>query len=118
MRASFVLAICLGASAPAADAPQLLAHLRQLTADTACTAHAQCHTLALGARACGGPEAYLAWSSARSDEKTLAPLAAQYKELRAAQVAAAGELSDCRVLRDPGALCQAGRCQLAAPDPS
>ncbi len=118
MRVSLLLAICLGAAAPAADAPQLLGQIRSLIADTACTSHAECRTLALGVRACGGPEAYLPWSTARTDERKLAPLAAQYKSARAAQIAAAGELSDCRMLSDPGATCQAGRCQLAGPDPS
>jgi len=95
---------------PAGD--DTLSRIRALIGDAACSDAGQCHTLAIGARPGGGPQAYLAWSSAHTDGAALAVLAAQFKREREAALAASGELSDCRFLPDPGAVCREGRCQL------
>lgn len=92
-----------------------LAQIRALIGDAACTDSSQCHTLAVGARACGGPQAYLPWSSAVTDGAALAVLAARYKTEREAALAASGEMSTCQFLPDPGAVCRAGTCQLNPP---
>lgn len=99
---------------PAATAPAagLLVQIRALAADTSCTASAQCHTLALGARACGGPQAYMAWSSAHTDGAALRLLGERHAQQEKARIAASGEVSDCRMIADPGAECRAGACQL------
>ena len=99
---------------PFAKAPTagLLAQMRALAADTSCTSSAQCHTLALGARACGGPQSYMAWSSAHTDGAALRLLGERHAEQEKARIAASGELSDCRLSADPGAECRAGACQL------
>ena len=39
---------------------------REIGAAT-CTEHAQCATLPVGYKACGGPDAYVAWSSSVSE---------------------------------------------------
>lgn len=95
--------------APAGDT---LAKIRALIGDAACTDSSQCRTLPIGARPCGGPQAYLPWSTARTDGAALAVLAEQFKKEREAALAASGELSDCRFFPDPGAVCRAGTCQL------
>lgn len=99
---------------PAAPVPGagLLAKIRALAADTSCTSSKQCHTLALGARACGGPQTYMAWSSARTDGAALRLMGERYAEQEKARIAASGEMSDCRMSVDPGAECRAGACQL------
>lgn len=108
------------ASAPpkprVAAAGDTLAKIRALIGAAACSDHSQCHTLAIGARPCGGPQAYLAWSSAQTDGAALAVLGARFKQEREAAIAASGELSDCRFLPDPGAVCRAGTCQLNPPN--
>lgn len=96
----------------AAAGGNTLAKIRALIGDAACTDSSQCHTLPLGARPCGGPQAYLPWSSAKTDGAALAALGAQYRQEREAAIAASGELSTCRFLPDPGAVCRAGTCQL------
>jgi hypothetical protein len=100
--------------APATPAPSagLSPQIRALTTDASCTSSSQCHTLALGARACGGPQSYLAWSSAHTDGAALRLLAQRYAEQEKERIAASGELSDCRMIVDPGAECRAGHCQL------
>lgn len=107
------------AAGPAAapDAPGLLARIRALAGTAACTDSSQCRTLALGARACGGPEHFIAWSSAHTEAAPLRALAERYRDERKAALAKSGELSDCRVITDPGAECRAGHCRLrGSPD--
>lgn len=96
----------------AATTGDTLAKIRALIGDASCTDGSQCHTLALGARPCGGPQAYLPWSSATTDGAALAVLGEQFRQERQAAIAASGEMSDCRFLPDPGAVCRAGTCQL------
>ena len=106
------LASTKGTGTPAAPGGDTLAQIRALIGDAACTDASQCHTLALGARACGGPQAYLPWSSARTDGAALAVLGERFKKEREAAIAASGEMSTCQFLPDPGATCRAGTCQL------
>jgi hypothetical protein len=101
---------------PAAATGDTLAQIRARIGNAACTDSTQCHTLAIGARACGGPQAYLPWSSAQTDGAALAVLADTFKREREAAIAASGEMSTCQFLPDPGAACRAGTCQLNAPN--
>lgn len=78
----------------------------------ACSGPSQCRTLAVGARACGGPEAYLPYSTANLSEPALKALAERYKGEREAQNQASGMMSNCLFIADPGAVCRAGTCQL------
>ena len=92
-----------------------LARIQTLIGTPGCTSDAQCHTLAIGAKACGGPERYLAWSSAHTSETELRSLGEAYKEERRAANTASGMMSTCSFLADPGAVCKAGTCQLGTP---
>lgn len=89
-----------------------LAQIRALIGTAACTDVSQCRTVGIGARPCGGPQAYLAWSTAHTDGAALAALAEKFKLEREAANAASGELSTCQFFPDPGASCHAGTCQL------
>jgi hypothetical protein len=106
--------------AKAEDAPAMLIRLRTMVGRAACAATAQCKTLAVGARACGGPEGYLPYSTAVTPSAPLEALALRHAEKRRAEVAASGQLSTCNITPDPGAVCVAGTCQLrnAVNDPS
>lgn len=108
----------------------VLAQMRELIGSAPCTETAQCKTMAVGTKACGGPEAYVAWSTAYTDESRLNALAARHRALRGLENAASGERSNCLAITDPGAVCQSiqggattptGVCQLrrqGANDPS
>jgi hypothetical protein len=100
-----------GAAQPAAAADATLRRIQALVGTPSCSSDAQCHSLALGARACGGPERYLAWSSAHTQEAELQALGAQYQAERRAANTADGRTSNCRFMPDPGAVCKAGTCQ-------
>lgn len=117
-------AVCVACAASAVDQPKpkpmpkstspgdTLAQIRALIGDAACTDASQCRTVGIGARPCGGPQAYLAWSTAKTDGAALAALAEKFKLEQEAVNAASGELSNCRFFPDPGASCRAGTCQL------
>ena len=90
--------------APSSSA-QLLAKIQAEIGDAACDSPAQCHSIGVGAKSCGGPEGYLAWSSKRSDEKKLKSLVAQHKQAREEDNRRGGMISNCMVLPDPGASC-------------
>ena len=78
--------------------------------DAACTSNQQCRTLPIGHKACGGPESYLVWSSAATSEGVLRGLVDEYNQARKREVQKSGRVSDCSMLADPGARCDAGRC--------
>ncbi len=98
------------AGAPAAT----LAQMRAAVGSAACTTSSQCATVPVGARACGGPEAYLAYSSATTNAAGLQALAERYRAERKASNVASGMVSDCRLITNPGAQCVAGSCQLGS----
>lgn len=79
-----------------------------LIATPNCRVDADCATIAVGAKACGGPEAWLAWSRRVTDETTLRAVAARDAEAVRARLRAAGAVSDCRYVGDPGAMCVLG----------
>ena len=100
------------AAAPAAPAPgrSLREQLTAEIGDAACDSSKQCKTVAVGSKACGGPEAYLPYSTKRSDGAKVARLAAADAAQRKQQDQRSGMISNCMMLMDPGATCSAGRC--------
>lgn len=115
--AGFALASCAQPPAPAASAPEpeaarLAREMQSLIGPAACQADTDCRTLAVGAKACGGPGGYWAWSARGTDGQRLQALAQRQAEAAAADNARSGMLSNCAVVTDPGARCQAGRCVL------
>ena len=101
------------AQAPAPKQDDLLAQIRALIGNASCTDGSQCRTLPIGARACGGPEGYLAYSTSNAPEAELKALAERHKQERVDFHAKSGIMSNCRFMPDPGAVCVAGTCQLA-----
>jgi hypothetical protein len=99
-------------SAPGGATGSTLEQIRAMIGNATCNAPSQCRTLPVGARACGGPEAYLPYSTANLSEPALQALAERYKAEREAQNQASGMMSNCRFIPDPGAVCRAGTCQL------
>ncbi|MDC8757626.1 hypothetical protein [Janthinobacterium fluminis] len=110
---SLLLLFACGACGAAAPAPPAadaltLARIRAAIGAASCDADAQCRTLALGAKSCGGPEFYLAWSGDAALERELRRLAATYRGQREALNAADDTVADCRFVSDPGAVCRPG----------
>ncbi|MBJ7312760.1 hypothetical protein ACFOLJ_05810 [Rugamonas sp. CCM 8940] len=106
---------CAATPAPPANSAALWTQIQAATADAACDGPQHCHSIAIGSKACGGPERYLAWSSKHDDGSRLRQLAAHHAALSKDEDARAGMLSNCMMVLDPGASCQAGRCVLNPP---
>jgi hypothetical protein len=94
--ASVPLACATGARAEPARA------ISALIGDAACDDDSQCRTLAVGAKPCGGPEYYLAWSTKRTDAAALRQAA---DSALAAPSVDRGMQSTCVFVTDPGAYC-------------
>ena len=110
-----VLSAPVGASNPARSSTptgtvNITRLMRDITAeigDAACDSDTQCRTIGVGAKACGGPEGYVAWSSKVNDAGTrLRALAAAHSVERERENERSGMLSNCSVTPDPGAVCR------------
>lgn len=106
-----------GEAVATANSADVLTDIRQAIGEAACSTSAQCRTLPVGAKACGGPQEYLAWSTSRGDQKALEALAERSKALRQEEIKRSGEMSICMHIPDPGASCVAGTCQLRTAAP-
>lgn len=107
---------CVAAPPPpsqnAVDSAALLRQIRAEIGDPVCDAPQQCDSIAVGAKSCGGPEGYLAWSSKVGNSKKLVNLVAQHALARKMEQERDGMVSDCMVVANPGAACVAGLCTL------
>ena len=96
-----------GAPSTAAEGsgPALRERVQRLIGRAACDSDAQCCTLPLGVRACGGPEAYVAWSLQGTDAPALRRAAERYGQWQSLQQERGGAMSICMMETDPGAVC-------------
>lgn len=102
-------------SVPAAAAPaqpETFTQIKNLIGKAECSSDSQCQILPVGARPCGGPASYLAWSSARTSSGELQALADRYRTEQQERNARSGMMSDCRAIAPPAVACRAGSCQL------
>lgn len=97
------------------ESRRLAQELRALIGPAACTEHAQCRTVPVGAKACGGPAGYLAWSAEGTDAEAVEALAKRQSEAQRRELEASGMRSNCAVVTNPGAVCVAKRCELQTP---
>jgi hypothetical protein len=98
--------------APVAAGADTLGQIRSLIGAAECSSDSQCQVLPVGARACGGPASYLAWSSAKTDAAQLQALAERHKAEQQADNLATGRISTCIAIAPPAVACRAGTCQL------
>lgn len=113
---TWALASCAQPPARPAAEPEsqrLARELRAVIGPAACTADSQCRTLPVGAKACGGPAGYWAWSTEGTDAEKLVAVAQRQSTAQKREIEASGMSSDCRVITDPGAACVANRCELS-----
>jgi hypothetical protein len=114
MKRFALLLACLAAACSHANpgSSKALTELRALGRVADCRSDQQCKTVPVGAKACGGPESYMAYSTERIGPGEANALAERYRKEREAENKASGAVGDCRFLMDPGAQCRAGTCQL------
>ncbi|MES2019570.1 MAG: hypothetical protein V4484_24010 [Pseudomonadota bacterium] len=104
------LTACSGVAATPIAVSTLKQQLQAEIGDAACDSAQQCKTVAVGHKACGGPEGYLPWSSKRSDGAKITWLAAALAAESQSQTIKSGMVSTCSMVLDPGATCVAGHC--------
>lgn len=106
-------AACAVEPPPSANAGSatLLPPIKALIGDASCDNDAQCHSIGIGAKACGGPSGYLAWSSRQTDGAALQALAERHAKAARDEQERSGMLSNCQFLPDPGARCVAAGSQ-------
>ncbi|XHS77024.1 hypothetical protein ACFJGW_14970 [Burkholderiaceae bacterium UC74_6] len=127
MRFGPLLVWALAAAACAAPQPlsreNLVARIDALIGSAACESDAQCRTIGIGSRPCGGPAGYRPWSTAHADAAALQSAADALTQFDRAEAERLGLRSTCQVIPDPGAVCRPAaeggrRCRLAAPGPA
>jgi len=122
--AGLLLAVCPAAlgdqtAASASSDEQALKAVRSeivnLIGEPRCANLVHCRVLALGARPCGGPSEYLAFSSLTANRETLEAKAYEYTFLEEEVNRSKTALGSCEVLPAPRATCVDGRCTVSSP---
>jgi hypothetical protein len=91
---------------PAATSTEAaLAAIHTQVGDAACDSDAVCRSMPIGAKACGGPEGFFAWSIQRSDASALVAAVTRYNQRRVAENTRDSRVSNCAMVTDPGAAC-------------
>lgn len=112
--ASLLMLTACASARPPADTPHgaqaLWQQIQSANSKLGCDSDDQCHSIGVGAKACGGPENYIAWSSKSSDGAQLKALVQQHAAARRADDTQQGVMSTCMAVSDPGASCRAGQC--------
>lgn len=113
--ASCILVVACGGNAAdeASDRAKLEAMKQEIVAlvgEPVCNDSADCHSIAFGAKPCGGPWEYLIYSSISVDNTVLVPRVAAYNDFNADLNARYLWISDCMVALPPALGCQAGMC--------
>lgn len=100
------------ASAPATgDLASVRAQLDATLGNAAsCSADAECRSVAVGAKACGGPTGYRAYSDKTVSSASVDALAQKERDLSAQAARESHEVSPCFMLADPGARCEQSKC--------
>jgi len=95
------------------DTKQLYQRMQRLTENKSCREDNECKVLAVGSRACGGPEQFFAYSSLHTDEKLLAITNDRHTKLKQQQQQRLGLRSTCQVMPEPIPQCKLRQCVLS-----
>ena len=107
-----LVSACQAQPVAPADEATLLARIRNEIGDARCSSDSQCRTLAIGHKACGGPQQWWAWSTTTARAEPLQAAADALAALQKQRAEASGMASNCLYVADPGAVCLAQRCLL------
>lgn len=93
-----------------AEMRQMRALIEQEVGDASAERAQQCAVLPVGERACGGPQAYVVYSTVVSDERKLRELARQYTEAEQKYNRISGTMSTCSAVVPPEVQFERGKC--------
>ena len=94
------------AAAGASAAAGAQARIDALIGDAGCDTQDQCRTVGIGARPCGGPESWRAWSTKATDPQALQEAVQAHAQARKEENQRSGLASDCRMRPEPTAVCR------------
>lgn len=94
---------------------RLSAELGRAIGDPLAGSLSACASVAVGAKACGGPTHYRAYSTETADVARVTTLAAEYTRTERRLNELTGAISDCMVVTPPTLALANGRCVAAAP---
>lgn len=94
-----------------AELSKLQRDISQLISNKSCNSSSDCKLVALGARACGGPETYEVYSKLHTNEKKLSELASQLEELQKAYNEKNQVASICMMEPKPSFSCSQNICK-------
>ena len=91
----------------------LRSRIFELIGEPVASGMSQCRLIAFGAKPCGGPRAYLVYSTWATDSTRLARAVAMYTSEDARLNQELGRASDCQMVTPPQITFAAGRCATA-----
>lgn len=94
---------------------KLYTDIREAASNLSCTQNADCGSLAIGAKACGGPTDYLVYSKSQVDEAKLSQLAEELTEYEKGYNKQHDIVSNCMMLMEKSVSCVQGTCQAGEP---
>ena len=80
--------------------------IAEMIGDAPCDSQSQCHTVGIGAKPCGGPAGFLAWSDKKTDPTELLAAVQAHAQAQMQEHKASGLASDCAMLPVPAAVCR------------
>ena len=88
----------------------MLLEIRAIVSDAPCRGVGDCASIAIGAKPCGGPWAYLVYSRSSVDERELERRVDEYTRFNRVVNDRWNLFSDCLVVLPPDVGCVSGRC--------
>ncbi len=98
------------AQSDAEEARRLRDEISTAIGEARCRNLVNCRIVGLGARPCGGPEEYLAYSIWNTDREHIANLVFEYNLLREDMMHGSDAVGTCEMLQEPGLDCIHDRC--------
>src|SRR5688572_24148758 len=94
---------------------ELTRELQALIQPPSCSSVTVCRVIPVGAKPCGGPWRYVAYSTVNTDSIKLANVAARLENLESNLNKRTGLSSDCSLVSPPVLDCVAGTCAVSPP---
>jgi hypothetical protein len=92
----------------------LLTTIKANISSKTCNSNADCGALAVGHRACGGPNEYLPYSKLSSNEESLKSLAKKHQQQEKIKNKKEGRMSICQMLTEPQVACKSNQCLISS----
>ena len=90
---------------------EVLTNITQMIGNAECTSDKQCASIPIGAKPCGGPWSYRAYSTAHTDSEKLKTLVLHHKTLNKKYNQESGLMSDCAMAMEPAVACVNRSCK-------